>query len=241
MKNTENNKTMRLHVFLSRCGIGSRRKCEEIISSKRVSVNGTIVSSQGVIIGENDVVHLDHKPVKPVTDKLYVALNKPVRYLCSNSDDFGRQLAVDLIQTDANVRLFHVGRLDYMSSGLVLYTNDGDFAQRVTHPSFEIEKEYVVMTKKRIDEEFLKEFRKGIVIENVRYKLNRYEIITQYKVRLWLNEGKNREIRKAFEHAKLAIDRIHRVRIGIVSIKGIASGQFRTLTRKEIRWFYEQR
>jgi 23S rRNA pseudouridine2605 synthase len=240
MKNQKDNKSIRLQLYLSRCGLGSRRKCEELIRNKRVSVNGTIVSEMGIKVGEDDKVLFDHKPVYQVKKKTYIVLNKPQKYLCSNSDSFGRDLAIDLINTESTTRLFHVGRLDYMSSGLIIYTNDGEFAQRVLHPSFEIEKEYVVLVKKRINEDFLKEFRKGIVVENVAYKLNQYQILTPYKIRLELNEGKNREIRKVFEHYRIEITKIHRVRIGSLSIKGLASGHYRSLTQKEILSFIKK-
>jgi 23S rRNA pseudouridine2605 synthase len=239
MPDPKNNNEIRLHVFLARCGLGSRRKCEEYILDKRVSVNGVIESSLGKKINETDIVFFDNKQIRLESRKYYIALNKPPQYLCSNSDQFGRLLAIDLIKSVSNARLFHVGRLDLMSSGLVLYTNDGNFAQAVTHPTNRIEKEYVVVAKSKINKEMLEDFQLGVTIEDEKYKLTSYSFITPHKVRLILEEGKNREIRKVFRHYKINISTIHRTRIGVVTIKGLASGEHRMLTQHEIRWFFD--
>jgi 23S rRNA pseudouridine2605 synthase len=237
-----NNSTgIRLHVYMMRCGIGSRRQCERFIDEKRVSVNGKIVESQGLKLNENDLVLFDGKYIKPVPEKIYIALNKPVRFLCSNRDDSGKPLAGDLLKGAFDVRLYHVGRLDFMSSGLIFYTNDGNFAQIVSHPPFEIEKEYIVYTRKAVPENMLIEYKKGIIIDNISYKLKEYRILTPRKISLFLVEGKNREIRKVFKKFEIEIKRIHRVRIGVVSINNISSGEYRHLNIREINWFLNRK
>jgi 23S rRNA pseudouridine2605 synthase len=182
-----------------------------------------------VVLGKR-LLHLE-------TEKVYLAVNKPVGYLCSNSDSRGRPLVLDLLQ-DIPQRIFHVGRLDFRSSGLILYTNDGDFAKTVSHPSSNIEKEYQVETKQPFPEEALLKYRKGLRIAGQNYRLRKYQYKTPRRVVLTLVEGKNREIRRIFEHFGHFPSKIHRIRIGCVHVRGIPAGGYRLLSRQEISWFY---
>jgi 23S rRNA pseudouridine2605 synthase len=231
---------VRLHVYMARCGVASRRKCEEIISQRRVSVNGSVVTRQGVLVGPDDAVTLDGRRIYPVRHLVYLVLHKPQGFLCSNHDPEGRSLAIDLIKPIYQQRLFHVGRLDYLSSGLILFTNDGEFARTVSHPSTRIEKEYLVETKKPVDREFLEAYKRGIVIEGERYRLKEYELVSPHTVRLVLEEGKNREIRNVFTNRNIAVKRVHRVRIGCITIKGLPPARFRQLTDREVKWFLDR-
>ena len=135
------------------------------------------------------------------------------------------------------MRTFTVGRLDFLSSGLILVTNDGDFALAATHPGNEIEKEYIVETRRGINSDLLDQFKRGVTVEGETYAIDSYSLKNRFRVNLILHEGKNREIRRVFQHWKIGIKRIHRVRIGPVRIKGIGSGEFRHLTDQEIDWF----
>ena len=226
--------SVRLHVFLARAGIASRRKCEEYISQGLVMVNGKIVTELGTKVSTGDIVLYQGRQIHTTKLQVYIALNKPPKFLSSNSDPDGRPLAVSLLKQSVSVRVYPVGRLDYLSSGLLFFTNDGEFAKIVSHPSSEIEKEYLVETKKEIPEELLKEYLKGIYIEGELYKLKNYMIRSPKSVRLILLEGKNREIRKVFASKGLYPKRIHRIRIGSVLLKGIDSGKYRNLTSREI-------
>jgi 23S rRNA pseudouridine2605 synthase len=228
---------LRLQLFMARCDVGSRRLCEKIISSGRVYVNGKSITRLGTLVNPGDVVTLEGRILKPVTRRLYIALHKPSRYLCSNSDKQGRPLAKDLFGDAVNVRVFHVGRLDFLSSGLILYTNDGEFSRIVSHPSSEIPKRYVVESTRDVPEQVLRDFKKGLNIEGQRYRLHRYRRIGKQKVLLTLVEGKNREIRRVLEAAGVQIKRVHRTEIGSVSIRGLRPGQFRFLKKEEIDWF----
>jgi len=134
-------KEMRLQKYLAECGVASRRKAEELISQGRVKVNGETVTQMGKKVSQNDVVEVDGKLVKMEKRKVYIALNKPVGYISSVKDQFGRKTVMDLVK-DIKERIFPVGRLDYDTSGLLLLTNDGDFAYRLTHPKHEIKKVY---------------------------------------------------------------------------------------------------
>jgi 23S rRNA pseudouridine2605 synthase len=231
------NNTVRLQVYMAHCGIGSRRKCEEYIRERKVMVNGSIVDTPGYKVSPGDTVLFEGEEIVPEKKKIYIVLHKPVDYLCSHSDPYHRPLAEDLFQHKIKERLFHVGRLDYRSSGLIFFTNDGDFAYRVIHPSFEIEKEYIVKTGKKIPVSVLEEYRRGLKRENIVYSLKDYSLLSPYKVKLTLVEGKNREIRRVFHFFNIPVKRIHRIRIGIVQCGSLLPGQFRYLSRKEVEWF----
>lgn len=228
---------MRLHVFLARSGIASRRKSEQLIEQGRVRVNGSVVTQQGTQVSEDDRVFFDGKEVHITKQKYYLALNKPTKVLCSNSDPKGRALAVDLVKHQIPVRLFTVGRLDFLSTGLIFLTNDGEFADAVMHPSAGVEKEYIVETKEPITREALEEYRAGIRVEGTHYQLKSFDLKTARRAHLVLVEGKNREIREVFMARKLTIKRLHRIRIGPVGIGNVKPGEYRELTREEVSWF----
>ncbi len=234
------NKEMRLQVFMAHSGLASRRKCEFLISEGNVKVNGTVITQMGYRVAENDIVTYMGKVLTINKTKIYLALNKPSLYLCSNSDPQGRPLAVELINKDFQERLYNVGRLDYLSTGLIFFTNDGDFTKTVAHPSSGIEKEYIVETKQAIDEQILIDFMKGVTIEGEKYKLHSYRYKTKFKVKLILLEGKNREIRRFFQSRNMKIRKLHRIRIGVVKLDNIPSGSYRYLTDKEVSWFLKK-
>lgn len=231
---------MRLHVFLARSGIASRRKSEQLIEEGRVRVNDSVITQQGTQVNEDDRVFFDGKEVHITRQKYYLALNKPTRVLCSNSDPKGRPLAVDLVKDRIPVRLFTVGRLDFLSTGLIFLTNDGEFADAVMHPSSGVEKEYVVETKEPITREVLEEYAAGVRVEGTQYQLKSFELKTARKAHLVLVEGKNREIREVFMARKITIKRLHRIRIGPVRIGSVKPGEYRDLSQEEVAWFYGQ-
>jgi 23S rRNA pseudouridine2605 synthase len=232
---------MRLHVYLARSGIASRRKCEGLIAAGRVSVNDTVVTEQGTRVGPEDRISLDGNEVHITRQKYYLALNKPAKVLCSNRDPAGRPLAVDFVRAEIPVRVFTVGRLDFLSTGLIFLTNDGDFADAVMHPTSGVEKEYVVETKDPVPKEVLEEYRHGLRVEDTVYTLKSYEYKNARKVHLVLEEGKNREIREVFMARKIKIKRLHRIRIGPVKLGALRPGAHRELTEREVAWFLERR
>lgn len=226
---------IRLQLYMARCGIASRRKCEEIIAQGRVSVNGSIVITPGTKVGEDDIVKLDGRLIRPAKKMIYLALHKPSKFLCSNEDPDGRSLAIDLISPAVRQRVFNVGRLDYLTSGLIFFTNDGEFAKKITHPSSHVEKEYVVTTKKPIPLELMESFKKGIYVGDEYFKLKSYKLNGSNSVNIILEEGKNRELRKVFQSQNINVKKVHRIRIGGVRLTGINSGHFRNLTEREVR------
>ena len=149
-------------------------------------------------------------------------------------------MAADLLKPHFSERLYNVGRLDMFSAGLIIFTNDGDFAAKVSHPSSEIEKEYIVETSVMIPEDLPKQFLKGIRIEGVFYKAKDVELLTKRKLRVVLIEGKNREIRRVFEHFQIGIKSLTRMRIGPIKNNNLQAGQFRELTKEEITSLLEK-
>lgn len=232
---------VRLQLYMARCGVGSRRRCEQIIATGAVSVNGKTVTKLGTRVAESDVVTWKGRRLSPVRRLVYIALNKPRHYLCANHDEQGRSLAIDLLKGAVATRLFHVGRLDYLSTGLILYTNDGEFARIVAHPSSQVRKEYVVDTVQPLSDEHLERYRRGVRGEKGRYRLTDWKRLDARRVVLALEEGRNREIREVLRLFGVQARRVHRSRIGPVSVKGLAPGEFRHLSPHEVAWFLRPR
>ncbi len=225
----------RLQAFLAHCGVASRRASEKIILDGRVSVNGVVVTELGTKVTDKDKVLVDGKPVSLEEKKRYVLLNKPLGYVCSQSDEKGRPCAVDLLKESYTERLYNVGRLDMFSHGAIIFTNDGDFAARLSHPSAEIEKEYIVESSLPLPRFLAQDFEKGIRVEGVFYKAKLAEELNSHRMRVVLVEGKNREIRRVFENAGMAIRKLCRVRIGNIELGELEPGEFRDLTDKEVQ------
>jgi 23S rRNA pseudouridine2605 synthase len=226
-------RSIRLQVFLSHAGVASRRAAEEIIAAGRVSVNGVTITAQGTKVEDGDTVLLDGKSVRPETDKHWVARNKRPGYIGSSGDPQGRPRALSLLPA-AKERLYNVGRLDFLSCGLIFFTNDGAFAARLGHPSCGLEKEYIVEATGIIPDEAAAAFCNGINIEGVNYKAKTAEKTGRKTMRIVLVEGKNREIRRVFSHFHLHPSILRRVRIGKVLLGNLPEGGCRPLTNKEL-------
>ncbi len=230
----EKDDSIRLQVYLAHAGVASRRAAEEIILSGRVTVNGSTVTGMGSRVKAGDVVCVDGKRVASEETKRYVLLNKPSGYVCSLSDEKNRPVAADILKVRYTERLYNVGRLDMYSAGALIFTNDGSFAAIVGHPSSEIEKEYVVEASLPFRDDLIKAFENGIRIENAFYRCKSAERLSSRRVRVVLVEGKNREIRKVFEHFGVRVKSLIRVRIGPVSLGELPYGETRELTAVEI-------
>ncbi|MDR0321070.1 MAG: rRNA pseudouridine synthase [Treponema sp.] len=230
-------RSIRLQVYLSHAGIASRRTAEDIIAQGRVSVNGVTVTAQGSKVEEGDIVILDGKEIHLENRMIRLALNKPSGYICTSNDPQGRPLALSLLPS-MKERLYNVGRLDYLSCGLIFFTNDGTFANRLGHPSSEIEKEYIVEATGILPDSVIEAFNSGITIEGENYKAKSAEKTGRKSLRIILVEGKNREIRKVFSHFHLHPSLLRRVRIGPVLLGNLAEGSSRPLTDKEIGELY---
>jgi 23S rRNA pseudouridine2605 synthase len=229
----EREQSLRLQVYLAHAGVASRRASEKLIAEGRVSVNGRIVAAPGEKVSPEDLIRVDGALLRQERVFHYLALHKPPLYICSAADPQGRALAQDLLPRDIKERLYHIGRLDYRSSGLILFTNDGDFAVQIMHPSAEIEKEYLVEASGPIPDKVLEDFVQGVVIDQVFYQAAGIERLGRKSLRIILIEGKNREIRRVFSYFHLHPVRLHRVRIGPVLLGDLPEGASRPLTLGE--------
>jgi pseudouridine synthase len=230
----------RLSKFLSNSGIASRRKCDTIITSGRVKVNNVIILEPFYkVLPETDKITIDHHTVKPLSKNIYLALYKPVNIISDLVSEKGRQNARSLISI--KTYLFPVGRLDYNSEGLILFTNDGNFANKIMHPRYEIEKEYLVKFKGVITDELLTKVRKGLLIEGCDYKVKSIIFIKTSFFNSWyriiLDEGKNRMIRKIGSKIKHPVLKLKRIRIGPVRLGNLKPGEYRALTDKDKNHF----
>ena len=226
---------IRLQVYLARCGVASRRASENLILNGRVSVDGKIVTELGTKVSGKEKICLDGKQIFPEAEKRYILLNKPEGYVCSLADEKDRPIAASLLKDTYTERLYNIGRLDMLSGGAILFTNDGDFSANVEHPSSEIEKEYEVITVFEYPDEVFQKFLRGVRIEGVFYKALSAERISKNKMRIVLIEGKNREIRRVLKFFNIKIKKLTRVRIGCVYLSDLPSGKHRPLTSEEIK------
>lgn len=223
---------IRLQSYLAKSGMGSRRSCETLISEGRVRVNNKVVTELGTKVDEDDIVYVDDILAEPAERSYYIALNKPRGYVCTNHDPNETAYARDLIDIPERNLLFNVGRLDKDSQGLIIFTNDGDFANMVMHPSSETEKEYVVRVDRDLEKKDLDDAYRGLVTP---YKIKSYKLISKREVKVVLTEGKNREIRNMFDILGYEVKKLVRIRIGKVELGELQPGQFRRLTSAEIR------
>lgn len=228
---------MRLQKYMADCGVASRRKSEEIILEGRVRVNGSEVSTPGYKVEAGDVVEVDGKAIRPEEAKVYIALNKPVGYITSAKDQFGRQTVLDLV-SDLDERIYPVGRLDYDTSGLIILTNDGEFTYRMTHPRYEIKKVYMAKVEGVPSEAKLKQFREGLLIEDYKTSRARVKIVKQYKdaayLEIEIHEGRNRQVRKMCEKIGHPVKSLKRISVGSVRLGKLEEGKWRYLTESEL-------
>ena len=234
---------IRLSKYLAGAGVASRRKADGIIASGKVKVNNLAVLDPFFrVTPHKDVISISNKVVKYDVHFKYIALYKPVGYLSDLMDKRRRKLARTLLNDGE--RLFPVGRLDYQSEGLMLFTNDGAFAQRVMHPRYEVEKEYLVQLKGKLDAQDLGNAMGGLIIEGVRYAFDQIRLVRAEKENSWyrviIHEGKNRMVRKVGEALRHPVIKLRRVRIGPVHLGRMLPGQHRDLTAEEIAFFISE-
>ncbi|MBE3592574.1 MAG: rRNA pseudouridine synthase [Thermoanaerobacter sp.] len=227
----------RLQKYLAECGIASRRKCEEYILQGRVKVNGKVVKELGVKINPDvDIIEFDDKIVRREKKKVYIMLNKPTGYITSVKDQFGRPTVMDLVKVKE--RIYPVGRLDYDTSGLMLFTNDGEIANILMHPRHEIVKTYIAKIKGIPTQEELERFRNGLLIGDYLTSKAEIEILAVKNgtsvVEIKIHEGKNRQVRKMCEAIGHPVISLTRTKIGELSLEGLKPGEWRYLTQKEI-------
>lgn len=229
---------MRLNKFLAACGVASRRDCDELIKQGRVKVNGA-VASLGMEADEGDEVTVDGNKVVLKKNEYYI-LNKPKGYLSTVSDDKGRRTVLDLLPSNVG-RIYPVGRLDYDSEGLLILTTDGELAQRLTHPSNEVPKTYLVKIEGTATEATLNPIRSGVEIDGgyvtKKCKAHIVETNKDYtKIHITITEGKNREIRKMFAAIGREVTLLKRIKVGELTLRGLNRVAYRKLTKQEVAY-----
>ena len=230
---------MRLQKYLAQCGVASRRHAEEMIAQGLVQVNGQTVTEMGVQVEENDVVCVRGEQVRPEAEKRYILYNKPMGEVTTVTDDRGRETVMDHFR-DFPVRLYPVGRLDYDSEGLLLLTNDGDLAARLTHPSHEVDKTYLARVSMQLTPDEVHQLRTGVTLEDgfrtspAKVRVIREETFAS-AVLITIHEGHNRQVRRMMEAVGHKVLLLRRVKFGPIDLKGVERGAWRDLTAEEIK------
>mgnify|MGYP001377781570 FL=1 len=234
MKKKSNPELIRLNKYISQSGLCSRRAADELIKKGKVQVNNKVCDQVGTKINKNDKVIVNKKLIKPEKN-IYVLLNKPKDYISTNKDTHNRRVVFDLIK-GINERLFSVGRLDRKTTGLLLLTNDGDIAKKLTHPSYKIKKIYSVTLEKKISNDEISQIKNGLVIEDEYIKVDNVERLEKdYEVGIEIHMGKNRIVRKIFESLNHRVSKLDRVLFGPFTKKDLPRGKWRILNQNEIR------
>ena len=230
----------RLQKYLAKAGVASRRKSEELILQGKVEVNGKIVTELGTKVTSNDIVKYNGKIVKPEEEKVYILLNKPIGYVTTAHEQFGRDKVLDLVKI--NKRIVPVGRLDMYTSGALILTNDGELVNKLTHPKNEIEKTYNVTLKGIITEQEINQLKKGVIIdEDYMTKLAKVKILKIdeekdiSRIQIVIHEGKNRQVRKMCEAINKRVLALHRSKIGNIDVKDLKLGEWKYLNLKQIQ------
>lgn len=223
---------MRLNRFLASAGLGSRRGVEELITSGQVRVNGQVVTDLATKVGPDDAVKVGSRLLR-AEQKITVLLNKPRGFVCTASDERDRKTIFDLLPPNWP-RVYHVGRLDKESEGLLLVTNDGDLSLALTHPRYKIEKEYEVLLDKPFDLKDREKLLRGFHIMGGRAKCERVEVLAPTHLRLTLAQGIKRQIRLMLYELGYEVERLARIRLGSLKIGEMRPGEWRLLTAKEV-------
>ena len=233
---------VRLQKYIAMSGRASRRGAEQMIEEGRVRVNGKKVTEQGVKVEIGcDSVEVDNQLIKVADKKIYIALNKPAGVVTTSNDQFDRPTVMNLVEKEIHSRVFPVGRLDYETEGLLLMTNDGDWANRVSHPRFECKKKYYAVLKGVLTIPELNRIRRGVVIDGRKTKPAECEIMEidmgMTLVEITIHEGRNRQVRKMFEAVGHTVKALRRDSVGIVQLGNLPEGRWRYLTSSEIEYF----
>ncbi|HXT70904.1 MAG TPA: pseudouridine synthase [Vicinamibacterales bacterium] len=236
--------SVRINKLLSMYGVASRRAADALISQGRVEINGRVVTELGTKAEPGqDEIKVDGRRLKTAPVKRYLLMNKPVGVMSTRSDPQRRRTVIDVL-ADAGIRgyFFPVGRLDYDSEGLIILTNDGEFAEKVTHPRYELERTYEAVVEGVPDERDLDRLRRGVQLDGDRTQPARLTVKRVLKgkkeqtlLEISIREGRNRQIRKMCDAVAHPVDRLRRIRIGSITDPGLRTGQFRDLTPAEIR------
>lgn len=230
---------MRINKYIAGAGVASRRKADELIANGNVRVNGLVLREPGYDVVEGDVVEVNGRRIETSEKKVYILLNKPTGYVTTVSDDRERDTVMDLV-ADVDARIFPVGRLDYNTSGMLIMTNDGDFAYKLTHPKHEMPKTYRALVSGVLSDEKCGRLERGVDIGGFRTSPAKVKIVRGLSnatlVDITIHEGKNRQVRKMFRAVGNPVKQLQRIAIGDIRLGRLAEGHYRKLTREEIEY-----
>ena len=232
----------RLQKVIANSGYTSRRKAEELITSGKVKVNGKIVKELGTKVKNSDTIEINDDIIDNNKNYEYYILNKPRSIISSTEDEHGRKTVVDLI--DTNQRIYPIGRLDYDTTGIIILTNDGNLANKLMHPSSNIEKTYIAKVEGLVNNNEIKKLREGVLIEGkktakAKVHLKKYDKKTDKSlVEITIHEGKNHQIKKMFQAINHEVVKLKREKYANLDLKGLKSGSYRRLTNKEVAILY---
>lgn len=227
----------RLQKVIAQSGYCSRRKAEELIKNSKVKVNGKIITELGTKVNSSDQIFIDNKLLSQ-EEKLYFLLNKPRGVISSSNDEKNRKTVVDIIETDK--RIYPIGRLDYDTTGIILLTNDGDFANEMMHPSNEIDKVYIAKVNGILKGKEINQLKYGVVVDGKKTSPAKVKLRKIDKknntciVELIIHEGRNHQVKKMIEAVGFEVLKLKREKFGFLTLKGLNSGEYRSLSRKEI-------
>lgn len=223
---------MRLNKYIAMSGICSRRKADDLILSGRVKINKKQVSSLGVDVGAGDIVEVDDKRIDLQEEKIYIMLNKPKGYITTSSEQFNRPCVMDLIHE--RTRVYPVGRLDMDTEGMLLFTNDGDFANSIIHPKNKVKKKYIVEIHQDITKEQLETMKCGVDIGGYVTDKADVKIIDKNHIEITISEGKNRQVRKMCEAVNIIVYNLKRVAIGRLNLGRLEVGKYVRIDKNSI-------
>ena len=227
---------IRLNKFISNSGICSRREADTYIEHGSVTVNGNLVTEMGYKVQTNDDVRFDGSSITPEKKK-YILLNKPKNYITTMDDERGRKTVMELVSNAANERIYPVGRLDRMTTGLLLFTNDGEIAKKLTHPKHDVKKLYHASLDKKLDLKDLQKLRGEVVIEGKKVFIDAISYVegqTKTEIGIEIHSGRNRIVRKIFEHVGYKVVKLDRVLFAGLTKKNLPRGRWRDLTNQEL-------
>lgn len=228
---------MRLNKYIAHCGISSRRQAADFVKNGDVTVNGEVVKEPFYVVQPNDKIAFKGKLVKPEANRVYILMNKPKGFLTTVTDDRGRKTVMDLLKGKIEERIFPVGRLDRATTGLLLLTNDGDLAKKLSHPSHKVKKVYHVVLDKPIEKVDVEKIRKGLELEDGVAEVDGLDYVKdapKNEVGIELHIGKNRIVRRIFEHLGYQVEKLDRMYYAGLTKKDLPRGFFRHLTEKEV-------
>lgn len=232
----------RIQKIIANSGVASRRKSEELIKEGRVKVDGKVVTELGTKVSKKSIIEVDNVKISS-EEKEYYLLNKPRGVVSTTSDEHGRKTVVSLIETDK--RIYPVGRLDYDTTGALILTNDGEFANNITHPKNQIDKAYVAKINGILTIADIMALKKGVMLDDIKTspaKVKIKKVDNKNKVsivEITIHEGKNHQVKRMFEKLGYEVLKLKRERIAFLTLKGLSSGDYRSLTPKEVNQLYD--